>query len=100
MFQGSSRRTTPAPGNLTSAGCTCQDGWTGVGCNVCTSHSACQSGYVAVNPTSSNGVTSPDVGRNDTMVCNPDPRVWAAAQMSCSIIVEFIHVLLISPKRN
>ena len=88
MFQGSSRRTAPAPGNLTSAGCSCQDGWAGVGCNVCTSHSACQSGYVAQNPTSGSGVTGSDVGQNNTMVCNTTPRVWAAGELSCSVNVE------------
>lgn len=88
IFQGSSRPTTPPPGNLTSAGCSCQDGWAGLGCNVCTSHSACQSGYVSQNPTSGSGVTGSDVGQNDTMVCNSAPRVWAAGEMSCSVVVE------------
>lgn len=92
MFQGSSRRTTSSPGNLTSAGCSCEDGWSGVGCNVCTSSSACQSGYVAQNPTSGSGVTGSDVGQNDTMVCNTAPRVWAAGEMSCSVIVESSHL--------
>jgi len=98
IFQGSSRLTAPSPGNLTAAGCTCQDGWTGVGCNVCTSQSACQNGYVSQNPTSS--VTGSDIGQNETLVCNSAPRVWAAGQMSCSITVEFIHIRLISAKPN
>lgn len=98
MFQGSNRQTAPAPGNLTSAGCTCQDGWTGVGCDVCTSSSACQSGYVAENPTSGNGVTGSDVGQNTTMICNSAPRVWGAGQMSCSVIVESIHLRLVPTK--
>ena len=96
IFQGSSRQTTPPPGNLTSADCTCQDGWTGVGCNVCTSQSACQNGYVSQNPTS--GVTGSDVGQNETLVCNSAPRVWATGQMSCSVIVESIHFRFTSPK--
>ena len=91
LFQGPSRPTAPAPGNLTSAGCSCQDGWSGVGCNVCTSHSACRDGYVAQNPTSGNGVTGSDVGQNDTIVCNTAPRVWAAGELSCSVIVESSH---------
>ena len=99
MFQGPSRKTTPAPGNLTSAGCSCQDGWGGVGCNVCTSHSACQNGYVSQNPTNVSGVTGSDVGRNDTMVCNSAPRVWAAGQMSCSVIVESTHFRLFSAEQ-
>lgn len=92
IFQGSSRKTASAFGNLTSSGCTCQDGWTGVGCDVCTSSTACQSGYVSQNPTNSNGVTGSDVGQNSTMVCNTAARVWAAGQMSCSVIVEFIRL--------
>lgn len=92
IFQGSSRPTTPSPGNLTSAGCTCQDGWAGVGCNVCTSYSACQSGYVSQNPTSGNGVTGSDLGQNSTLVCNSAPRVWAAGQMSCSVTVESLYL--------
>jgi hypothetical protein len=92
IFQGSSRKTVSAFGNLTSSDCTCQDGWTGVGCDVCASSAACQSGYVSQNPTNSNGVTGSDVGQNDTMVCNTAARVWAAGQMSCSVIVEFIHL--------
>ena len=99
IFQGSSRTTTPALGNLTSSGCTCQDGWTGVGCDVCTSSAACQSGYVAQNPTGGNGVTGSDVGQNTTMICNTAARVWAAGQMSCSVIVEFIRPFVPS-KRN
>ena len=99
MFQGSSRKTASALGNLTSAGCTCQDGWVGVGCNVCTSYTACQSGYTSQNPTNGNGVTGSDVGQNDTMVCNTAARVWAAGQMSCSVIVEFA-VFLVPSMRN
>ena len=100
IFQGSSRRTTPSPGNLTSAGCTCQDGWGGVGCNVCTTASACQSGYASQNPTNSNGVTGSDLGQNDTLVCNPAPRVWAAGEMSCSVVVEFTYLHLHEMKLN
>lgn len=96
IFQGSSRQTAPSPGNLTSADCACQDGWTGVGCNVCTSASACQNGYASQNLTS--GVTGSDVGQNETLVCNSAPRVWAAGQMSCSITVEFIQFRLTSAK--
>lgn len=96
MFQGSNRKTASAFGNLTSAGCTCQDGWAGVGCDVCTSSAACQSGYVSQNPTNGNGVTGSDVGQNDTIVCNTAARVWAAGQMSCSVIVESTRPLFSS----
>jgi hypothetical protein len=98
LFQGSSRQTTPSPGNLTSAGCTCQDGWRGVGCNVCASSSACQSGYTSQNPTNSNGVTGSDLGQNNTLVCNASPRIWAAGEMSCSVVVESTHLRCVSMK--
>lgn len=98
IFQGSNRSTAPAPGNLTSAGCACQDGWSGVGCNVCTSSAACQSGYASQNPTSGNGVTGSNTGQNDTLVCSSAARVWAAGEMSCSVIVEFT-IFISSPRR-
>src|ERR1700736_6482613 len=38
---------TPSYSNLSASGCTCQSGWTGTGCNVCQSASACQNGFTA-----------------------------------------------------
>ncbi|KAH7890070.1 ABC-2 type transporter-domain-containing protein [Phlebopus sp. FC_14] len=92
IFDGSSRSLAPpssASGgfsNLTSSGCSCSDGWTGVGCNVCTSSSACQTAYSAVNGNSSAsaGLSSLS-GVNDTMVCNTAPVVWASSELSCQV---------------
>ncbi|KAF8839854.1 hypothetical protein BDN67DRAFT_931344 [Paxillus ammoniavirescens] len=90
IFDGSSRSLappSPASGgfpNLTSSGCSCSNGWTGIGCNVCTSSSACQTAYSAVNGNAS--ATAAQVsGINDTMVCNTMPTVWAAGELSCQV---------------
>ena len=93
IFDGSDRSLAPpssASGgfpNLTSSGCSCTDGWTGVGCNVCTSASACQSAYAAVSGNSSSSATTQVSGLNDTMVCNTSPVVWAAGELSCQVNV-------------
>ncbi|KAF9009506.1 hypothetical protein BDQ17DRAFT_1348227 [Cyathus striatus] len=81
IFQGSQRPLTPLSGNfanLTAAGCNCEDGWTGTGCNVCTSSGACQSAF------GSGSTDSADV-TGGQLQCNTAPRVWAAGQMSCSV---------------
>jgi len=98
IFDGSNRSLTPpsvASGgfpNLTSSGCSCTNGWTGVGCNVCTSASACQSAYAAVSGNAS--ASTPQVpGLNDTMVCNTSPVVWAAGELSCQVNVRVSHYL-------
>jgi hypothetical protein len=85
IFQGSLRNSTPG-GNLTAGGCTCENGWTGTGCNVCQSASACQNGFVNVQP---NAQLPSQTGQNDTMTCNIVPQVYAAGQMSCQVIVCF-----------
>ena len=98
IFQGSSRKTIgPSQGNLTASGCTCDNGWTGLGCNVCQTASACQSGYGSTSSGQSssatgngNGVTGSDVGQNDTLVCNTASRVWAAGEMSCAVVVRYL----------
>jgi len=86
IFQGSKRPLVPSGqiANLTSAGCSCSSGWNGIGCNVCQTANACQSGFAAVassSPTSSLGS-----GDND-MVCNTKSRVYASSQMSCTVDV-------------
>lgn len=92
IFQGTSRSYAPIPqggfANLTASGCQCENGWTGTGCNVCQSASACQTGFSAsgasgANTTGVDGTT----GQNDTVVCNTSPKVYAASQMSCNVIV-------------
>ncbi|SJL04963.1 related to ADP1-ABC transporter [Armillaria ostoyae] len=92
IFQGTDRSLTPINSNgfanLTAAGCSCQNGWTGTGCNVCQTASACASGYsssTSGSSTSSSGLTGLNDGQNRTLVCNNSPRVWAAGQLSCNV---------------
>jgi hypothetical protein len=76
--------------NLTASNCNCEDGWTGTGCNVCTTANACQSALQSVgggSGGSSAGLGGTDVGLNETLVCSASPRVWAAGQMSCQVNV-------------
>jgi hypothetical protein len=98
IFDGSQRpvaplsSTSPPFSNLTASGCTCQSGWTGTGCNVCQSASACQSGYSASGHSSTNAtIGGTSQSQNDTLVCNTAARVWAAGQMSCQVIVSFVQ---------
>ncbi len=95
IFQGSSRSLVPFPDgsntfpNLTSSGCTCEGGWTGTGCNVCQTANACQVGLSSSGAQSvSSSITGlNDPGQNDSLVCNVAPRVYAAGQMSCQVMV-------------
>lgn len=87
IFQGSKRPLIPASGqvaNLTAAGCSCSSGWNGIGCNVCQTANACQSGFAAVASSSPTSTLGP--GNND-MVCNTKSRVYASSQMSCTVDV-------------
>ncbi|TFK25787.1 ABC transporter [Coprinopsis marcescibilis] len=87
IFEGRKREFTETSSgfaNLTVSGCGCDDGWGGLGCNVCQTSGACQSGLAA------NGGVTPTAGtlgdlQNHTMVCSTGPRVWAAGQMSCDV---------------
>ncbi|KAG2139030.1 hypothetical protein DEU56DRAFT_801366 [Suillus clintonianus] len=89
IFDGSSRSlaqpsaSSAGFANLTASDCTCESGWGGVGCNVCTTSSACQVAYTAVNGNAS--AISGLGGLNDTMVCNTAPTVWAAGELSCQV---------------
>ncbi|KAG2132862.1 uncharacterized protein EDB93DRAFT_894772 [Suillus bovinus] len=72
--------------NLTASDCTCESGWGGVGCNVCSTSSACQVAYAAVNGNASATLgLGGSHGLNDTMVCNTAPTVWAAGELSCQV---------------
>ncbi|KAI0042833.1 hypothetical protein FA95DRAFT_513015 [Auriscalpium vulgare] len=73
---------TTALANVTSSGCACEAGWTGVGCNVCQSPTVCQSAFNAAGG-STPGVS--DSGLNNTLTCNTASRVWAAGEMSCDV---------------
>ena len=93
IFDGSHRSLTPpsaASGgfpNITSSDCSCSNGWTGTGCNVCTTSSACQSAYAAVNGNASSATTGQTSGLNETLVCNTSPMVYAAGELSCQVNV-------------
>ncbi|KIM28831.1 hypothetical protein M408DRAFT_68953 [Serendipita vermifera MAFF 305830] len=68
-------------GNLSA--CSCGDGWQGVGCNVCTSASACSSAYTSHQTANIGGaVTGGDTG---SIACSTTPRVYAVGQMSCTV---------------
>ncbi|KAM5542745.1 hypothetical protein V8D89_003706 [Ganoderma adspersum] len=86
IFQGSGRSLANGSpfANLTSSGCSCEDGWTGTGCNVCQTAKACQSGFASVRG-SAGSLTGADTGQNNTIVCNAAPRVYAAGEMSCDV---------------
>ncbi|KAG1865336.1 hypothetical protein F4604DRAFT_1928485 [Suillus subluteus] len=92
IFDGSNRSlaqpSTSSSGfaNLTASDCTCESGWGGVGCNVCTTSSACQVAYAAANGNASatSGLDGLS-GLNDTMVCNTAPTIWAAGELSCQV---------------
>ncbi|KIP10262.1 hypothetical protein PHLGIDRAFT_101348 [Phlebiopsis gigantea 11061_1 CR5-6] len=90
IFQGANRPLVSSSGgsfpNLTSAGCLCQSGWTGEGCNVCQTAQACQSGFASVNSQSSSTAgLGTSTGLNDTLTCNQQARVFAAGEMSCQV---------------
>jgi hypothetical protein len=98
LFQGLNRTLVPASPNsstfpnTTAAGCSCQAGWIGTGCNVCQTTNACQIAYAAATGTNgsasaSSVASSGGNGQNDTMVCNTQPQVYAAGEMSCEVIV-------------
>ncbi|KAJ7778671.1 hypothetical protein DFH07DRAFT_876274 [Mycena maculata] len=88
IFQ-SGRALAPQQGafpNITT--CACESGWGGAGCNVCQSSSACQTAYSSSGsaPSSAQSVTGSETGENSTLVCNSAAQVYAASQMSCSVV--------------
>ncbi|KAF6755862.1 hypothetical protein DFP72DRAFT_303577 [Ephemerocybe angulata] len=87
QFASTSGTGSAALANLTAAGCACEAGWGGTGCNVCQSSSACQTAFAAAKGSSASpDISSAGAVQNGTMVCNTEPRVWAAGQMSCQVI--------------
>ena len=90
MFYGNRRNTSqplPLPSNtttsnrysnLTESRCPCTIGWTGVGCNVCSSDSTCQNAYDISG-------TQP----RQAMGCNTQARVLASGMASCEIEVSY-----------
>jgi|ERR1700722_10105183 len=98
IFQGTNRTLVPTSSsfpNITSAGCTCETGWIGTGCNVCQTASACQNAYSAVggNATAGAVANATESSQNNTMVCNTQPQVYAASQMSCQVVVCLFFLL-------
>ncbi|EKM56050.1 uncharacterized protein PHACADRAFT_122183 [Phanerochaete carnosa HHB-10118-sp] len=91
IFQGSSRPLAPISGNLanlSAASCSCEDGWTGVGCNVCQTAKACQAAFASVSPQgsiSSSADLGASTGLNDTLTCNSQATVYTAGEMSCQV---------------
>ncbi|KAK8858621.1 hypothetical protein IAR55_002850 [Kwoniella newhampshirensis] len=84
-----------APGGIggfgnVSTGCACSDGWTGPGCTVCSTASACAnslSRYLNVS-------TSPSASSlNSTLTCSNIPTVYSASQLSCSVIQQTLQSL-------
>ncbi len=73
-------------GNVSSSTCACPAGWTGIGCNVCQGSTVCQSAFNAAGGNTSN-VNPEQSGLNNALTCNTAPRVYAAGEMSCTVIV-------------
>ena len=62
--------------NITASSCNCSNGWSGIGCNVCTTDTACQNAL--------------DIAGNDphqTVGCYARPMVLASGLASCGIEV-------------
>jgi len=64
---------------------------------VCQTANACQSGFTSIrgstSPDTSTGII-PDQVQNLTMTCNTQPRVYAAGEMSCQVIVSAMPTFL------
>lgn len=95
LFQGTGRQLVPTSSNadsfanLTAAGCSCENGWSGTNCNVCRTSNACQVAFSAQDASRSSstaGLGLPST-QNGTLVCNDQPRVYAAGEMSCVVQV-------------
>lgn len=65
-----------------------------MGCNVCSSASACQKGFAAV--ASGASLTGSETGKNETLTCSAGARVWAASHMSCQVVVSGLNLNLAS----
>lgn len=95
IFQGLARSLVPQPSNgaaanLSASSCSCEADWTGTGCNVCQTASACQTAFTnagGANQSTASSVSDGLSGQNDTMTCNTTPTVYASGQMSCQVFV-------------
>jgi hypothetical protein len=102
LFQGSQRPLAPVSStfaNLTQAGCSCENGWTGTACNVCQTSNACESAFTSSGgvQTNPNVVNNPSSVQNSSLTCNTSPRVWAGSQMSCRVDVSHNLCFAYSP---
>ncbi|GAB1517059.1 hypothetical protein RhiTH_000102 [Rhizoctonia solani] len=98
LFNGPQRTLSQnsSTGGMSFAGCGCQDGWGGAGCNVCRSPSICQTAFSAAGgPSSGSGLSpiSPSQVGNQTLTCATQSRVYAAQQMSCAVINPTLQAL-------
>lgn len=98
IFQGTQRSLVSGAsatsfGNVSASACACPDGWTGTGCNVCQAPTVCQSSFVATGGNTSTGVTSEQSGLNNTVACNTTPRVFAAGEMNCAVVVPTLQAI-------
>ncbi|KAF7359175.1 Abc transporter [Mycena sanguinolenta] len=86
IFQGSHRALAPQ-GNVSDSTCSCEAGWGGLGCNVCTTSTACQTAYSASGsaPSTTQQISGSQTGQNSSLTCNTAARVYAASQMSCQV---------------
>ncbi|KAH8927487.1 hypothetical protein BT69DRAFT_1316923 [Atractiella rhizophila] len=80
----------PQGRNLSTNGAcaSCDEGWGGIGCNVCTSNQACQNAVSANSSASGNIPTSgtlPGGESLSTVVCNTAPRVYTSGSMTCDV---------------
>ncbi|OBZ75973.1 putative ATP-dependent permease [Grifola frondosa] len=92
IFQGSSRSLASGSPFANLTGCSCEQGWTGTGCNVCQSASACQSAFSNAGGSTAS-LAGAQAGQNNTVVCNAVPRVYTASQMSCEVINPSLQAL-------
>ncbi|KAG8830307.1 hypothetical protein FRC18_008288 [Serendipita sp. 400] len=76
----------PQDGHLygNSSSCTCPDGWTGFGCNVCQSSSSCSSAYTANFGSQTSTVGGQGLS-DGAITCSKSLRVYGVGQMSCSV---------------
>jgi hypothetical protein len=99
IFQGSQRPLAPVSNNfanLTQAGCSCENGWTGTACNVCQTSNACQSAFNASGGIQASSDVNNPLSQNNSLTCSTSPRVWAGSQMSCQVNVRYNFAFHIS----
>ncbi|CAE6436752.1 unnamed protein product [Rhizoctonia solani] len=98
LFNGPQRALSQnsSTGGMSFAGCGCQDGWGGAGCNVCRSSNTCQTAFAAAGGSSSASSLSPispSQFGNQSLTCTTQSRVYAAQQMSCAVINPTLQAL-------